>query len=79
MSGPVVGQRYIVTKRVKGQHFCQTVSTNREKKCVALTIASGTLRTLVGVGKGMIVGRWRLTAEIQLPSVSSLVCSSRAT
>lgn len=63
MSDPIVGQRYIVTKRVKGQRFRQTVFTNREKKSGTLTVASGTLLTFIGVEKGIIVERWRFTAE----------------
>jgi len=60
---PFVGQRFIATKRVKGQRFRQTVFTNREKKSGTLTVASGTVLTFIGVEKGLIVDRWRFTAD----------------
>jgi large subunit ribosomal protein L7/L12 len=63
MSDPFVGQRYIVTKRVKGQRFRQTVFTNREKRSGDLTVATGTVLTFIGVEKGVLSGRWRFTAE----------------
>lgn len=63
MDEPFAGQRFIATKRVKGQRFRQTVFTNREKKSGTLTIASGTVLTFIGVEKGLIVDRWRFTAD----------------
>ena len=58
-----MGQRFIVTKRVKGQRFRQTVLTNREKKSGTLSVASGTVLTFIGVDKGLVTERWRFTAD----------------
>lgn len=63
MSDPYVGQRFIVTKRVKGQRFRQTVFTNREKKSGTLAVASGTVLTFIGVHAGFVTERWRFTAD----------------
>lgn len=63
MDQPFAGQRFIATKRVKGQRFRQTVFTNREKKSGTLTVASGTVLTFIGVETGLIVDRWRFTAD----------------
>ena len=63
MDEPVAGQRFIATKRVKGQRFRQTVFTNREKKSGTLTVASGTVLTFIGIEKGAFRERWRFTAD----------------